>query len=971
MINKLTGRSSTSKSRTTKESRGEEGGSAKSPFPTPASKARRGASATRTSGAGGGAMPPSSTTRSGSPTSPVVTNSNNRRKLGGGLIDRSDRSARSGRSMETKDMDNRRGGSSTNAGGSFGTTLSSVPGAGGRRSHRRYSSNAQSSTVSNFSTGVSISSASVFAPSVYSPRTNATTTNDNNTAGGGGGGNNNNNIQYELQPSSARLLQQWNKSANSSLLSSLGTAATKTFRSYKMTLPRFVPQLPFGIVGDYGETTTTATATANESTTTAAPPPQATPVESDLELLGRTVHAVSSALTEPPKVGDRYIIYDVSFNPRGCVWDALLVVQMSDDEDGDKNNNDVDDDLVSSGQSSSNNTGSNQSKVKGGGGGGDSSNMTFTFPIRVMCAEDDDEYEYDDDSNDDNSAIAPSNSSSSSQQQQQNQSKTRRKKRAKTYAVDVSVVDDSPTHPISRWTTNEQSERRDDVKNAMEWISYTIRRSMARSMFPKFPEGCQGRPFREVYQLNKKLKSGTFSTVCRGVHRITGQQVAVKCILRKKIEPSVDAAVFEEVLIMSGLHHKYICPMIDYFEEDRCHFVVMELERGGDLCERLNDKGTYSEDDARKVVRNICEAMDFVHTRGFAHCDIKPRNYLLRSKNDDVDVRLADFGFAQHVHAPNSLTSQCGTPFFVAPEVINRKPYDQKVDMWSIGVTTYLLLCGDTPFNGKNRQQLFRRISCDEPPYADDKWGHISDEGIDFVQKLLMKDPVKRLSSAQALSHRWLMKGRKEPPQPLPAQSQQQQQQQHQSLPQVPTITANVETRPKSGGTNRGPTSGVSVSRSREEIKGRGKETVKRTASREPPNRSNKTPPPTRSVDRVSASRVRETRSTSKSRERTVTAGGPPPYRVSASRVRETRSTSKSRERTVTAGGPPPPPLPSSTKGQTPILSSSSVTPKMMEGSVEEVNARLLDVIRVQDAKIEQLERLLKRMLDHEDEVHK
>ena len=970
MINKFTGRSSTSaKSRTTKESKAEEGGSAKSP----ASKARRGASATRTSGAGGGgvAMPPSSTTRSGdggssarrrsssssSPASPVVTNNNgNRRKLGGGLIDRSDRSARSGRSMETKDIDNsstnRRGGSANNAGGSFGTTLSSVP--GGSRSIRRYSSNAQSSTVSNFSTGISISSASVFAPSVYSPHTNATTTNDNDnagtTAGRGGGGNNNNNIQYELQPSSARLLQQWNKSANSSLLSSLGTAATKTFRSYKMTLPRFVPppttqrpQLPFGIVGDYGETTTTTTTTANESTTTATPPPQATPVESDLELLGRTVHAVSSALTEPPKVGDRYIIYDVSFNPRGCVWDALLVVQMSN-EDGD---NDVDD-LVSSGQSSSNNdTSGNQSKVKGGGGG-DSSNMTFTFPIRVMCAEDDDDDEYDDDSNDKNSAIPPSNSSSSSQQQQhqqqQNQSKTRKKKRAKTYAVDVSVVDDSPSHPISRWTTNEQSERRDDVKNAMEWISYTIRRSMARSMFPKFPEGCQGRPFREVYQLNKKLKSGTFSTVCRGVHRITGQQVAVKCILRKKIEPSVDAAVFEEVLIMSGLHHKYICPMIDYFEEDRCHFVVMELERGGDLCERLNDKGTYSEDDARKVVRNICEAMDFVHTRGFAHCDIKPRNYLLRSKNDDVDVRLADFGFAQHVHAPNSLTSQCGTPFFVAPEVINRMPYDQKVDMWSIGVTTYLLLCGDTPFNGKNRQQLFRRISCDEPPYADDKWGHISDEGIDFVQKLLMKDPVKRLSSAQALSHRWLMKGRKEPPQPLPAQSQQQQQQQQQqSLPQVPTITANVETRPKSGGTNRGPTSGVSVSRSREEIKGRGKETVKRTTSREPPNRSNKTPPPTRTVDRVSASRVRETRSTSKSRERTVTAGGPPP----------------------------PPPLPSSTKGQTPILSSSSVTPKMMEGSVEEVNARLLDVIRVQDAKIEQLERLLKRMLDHEDEVHK
>lgn len=139
----------------------------------------------------------------------------------------------------------------------------------------------------------------------------------------------------------------------------------------------------------------------------------------------------------------------------------------------------------------------------------------------------------------------------------------------------------------------------------------------------------------------------------------------MKCILRKKIEPSVDAAVFEEVLIMSGLQHKYICPMIDYFEEDRCHFVVMELEKGGDLCDRINEKVTYSEADAMVVLRNICEAMEEVHNKGFAHCDIKPRNYLLHSKKDDVDVRLADFGFAQHVHAPNSLTSQCGTPFFV------------------------------------------------------------------------------------------------------------------------------------------------------------------------------------------------------------------------------------------------------------------------------------------------------------------
>jgi hypothetical protein len=206
--------------------------------------------------------------------------------------------------METKDIDNSNrtgttgtGGNNDNtrrsSAGSFGT-LSSVPGGG-----RRYSSNAQSSAVSN--SGISISSASVFAPSVYSPHTNA-------TPSAIAGGNNNNNNKYELQPSSARLLQQWNKSANSSLLSSLGTAASKTFRSYKMTLPRFVPPPP-NVGGEMN----------NNNYATAA----ATPVESDLELLGRTVHAVSSALTEPPKEGDKYMIYDVSFNSTwvcmGCI----------------------------------------------------------------------------------------------------------------------------------------------------------------------------------------------------------------------------------------------------------------------------------------------------------------------------------------------------------------------------------------------------------------------------------------------------------------------------------------------------------------------------------------------------------------------------------------------------------------------------------------------------------------------------
>jgi serine/threonine protein kinase len=121
--------------------------------------------------------------------------------------------------------------------------------------------------------------------------------------------------------------------------------------------------------------------------------------------------------------------------------------------------------------------------------------------------------------------------------------------------------------------------------------------------------------------------------------------------------------------------------------------------------------------------------------------------------------------------------------------------------MWSIGVTTFLLLCGDTPFNGKNRQQLFRRISCDEPTFADDKWGGISDEGVDFVRKLLAKDPAKRLSAAQALSHRWLMDNKEVPIIALPHCSSQTP---HSSKPQsqAPLDLGPSDRRPRGSSTS-------------------------------------------------------------------------------------------------------------------------------------------------------------------------
>ena len=323
----------------------------------------------------------------------------------------------------------------------------------------------------------SISSASVFAPSVV-----------HGDAGGGGGG------ATGLTPSSSRTLHDLNSSRRSSLLTSIGTAASRTFRSYKMTLPKGPPPIR---AGNVGEMSGGGGGDEDEA------------LESDLELLGRTVHAVSSALTEPAKDGDKFLIYDVSFNPKGCVWDALMLVLKTEDEDGEEGENGEGGNSGREGRTASKSRSSrsrsrsqsrrsrSRSAVRrataavGDGPNGWDMEKTFTFPIRVTCAEDDD-------------YVDPPQSPRRGHSHQPQANNVRH---AKTYAVDLSVVDDSPDHPISRWSSQEASENRSYMKNAMEWVSFAIRRSMARSMFPQFPEGCQGKPFREVYQLNKKVRA--------------------------------------------------------------------------------------------------------------------------------------------------------------------------------------------------------------------------------------------------------------------------------------------------------------------------------------------------------------------------------------------------------------------------------------------------------------------------------
>lgn len=295
-----------------------------------------------------------------------------------------------------------------------------------------------------------------------------------------------------------------------------------------------------------------------------------------------------------------------------------------------------------------------------------------------------------------------------------------------------------------------------EAKATLDATALQVRKAVVKCEFPEFPEGCKGRAFREVYQLNARLKSGSFATVCRGTHRASGKKVAIKCVLRKDLPPTDDAAIYDEVAILASLSHPHIVPLIDFFEEKDCYFLVMELMSGGDLFDRIGKKKSYNEADARDLVVKMLKAMSYCHSHKIAHCDMKPKNLLLMSEENDSYIKLADFGFAARCHDPKSLTKQCGTPFFVSPEILMRQAYDQMSDMWSVGCIVFLLLSGNLPFMGRSQKELFRKIVAGKYEFDDDDWADVSDDAKDLVNRLLVLDPDNRLSATEALKHKWL-----------------------------------------------------------------------------------------------------------------------------------------------------------------------------------------------------------------------
>lgn len=265
-----------------------------------------------------------------------------------------------------------------------------------------------------------------------------------------------------------------------------------------------------------------------------------------------------------------------------------------------------------------------------------------------------------------------------------------------------------------------------------------------------------GKHFSDVYKLGKELGKGAFSVVQEGRHRSTKESFAIKIVTKAKLSHEDSVALKDEIDILKDFEHKHIIRLFDVFEEPKTIYMVTEKMLGGELFDRVVQKMYYTEKEARDVVLILLSAIHYCHKKKVAHRDLKPENLLLTSEKDDSDIKIADFGFAKKVERPKSLTTQCGTPGYVAAEILEGKPYDTQADMWSIGVIVYILLGGYPPFVDNDQRKLFRAIRKGRYEFHEEYWGEISKDAKDLIRNLLVVNPDNRLTSENALENKWI-----------------------------------------------------------------------------------------------------------------------------------------------------------------------------------------------------------------------
>ncbi|PIA59731.1 hypothetical protein AQUCO_00400556v1 [Aquilegia coerulea] len=273
---------------------------------------------------------------------------------------------------------------------------------------------------------------------------------------------------------------------------------------------------------------------------------------------------------------------------------------------------------------------------------------------------------------------------------------------------------------------------------------------------------------KEIYSLGRKLGQGQFGTTFFCLEKSTGKEYACKSIARRKLITEEDVEdVRREIQIMHHLAgHPNVVSIKGAYEDAVAVHVVMELCAGGELFDRIIQRGHYSEKKASELARVIVGVVEACHSLGVMHRDLKPENFLFINQEEDSSLKTIDFGLSVFFRPGETFTDVVGSPYYVAPEVL-RKLYGPECDVWSAGVIIYILLSGVPPFWDETEQGIFEQVLKGELDFLSDPWPNISESAKDLVRKMLVRDPKKRLTAHEVLCHPWVRVNGVAPDKPL------------------------------------------------------------------------------------------------------------------------------------------------------------------------------------------------------------
>ncbi|XP_037109934.1 death-associated protein kinase 2 isoform X2 [Syngnathus acus] len=265
----------------------------------------------------------------------------------------------------------------------------------------------------------------------------------------------------------------------------------------------------------------------------------------------------------------------------------------------------------------------------------------------------------------------------------------------------------------------------------------------------------------DFYDIGEELGSGQFAVVKRCTEKSTGLIFAAKFVKKRQSRASRRGVKREEIErevdILQQLQHPNVVALHDVYENRTDVVLILELVSGGELFDFLARKESLCEEEATQFIKQILDGVQYLHSKRIAHFDLKPENIMLLDRNIPLPrIKVIDFGLAHKMEAGAEFKNIFGTPEFVAPEIVNYEPLGLEADMWSIGVITYVLLSGASPFLGETKQETLGNISAMSYQFDEEFFNNTSELAKSFIRQLLVKDTRKRMNIQEALNHPWI-----------------------------------------------------------------------------------------------------------------------------------------------------------------------------------------------------------------------